>query len=88
MLLFAVRIVPKMKKPATFRDLIKDLGGVAAFADKMGFQRNTAKMMRDRNSVAFEHWGKLIEVCREHGRLYTTDDFVAMKLAASKREAA
>jgi hypothetical protein len=68
-------------KPNTFRKLIEQLGGVKPFAAKMGLPPNTAKMMRDRNSVAVEHWPLLIDVAREDGLLLTTDDFVNMKLA-------
>ncbi len=67
-----------IKKPQTFRDLITDLGGVKAFADKLGVGENNAKKMRDRNSVAVEHWPRLVMVSKENGILLTTDDFVAM----------
>lgn len=72
-----------MHKPDTFRDLIDDLGGVSAFADKMGFSTFAAKKMRDRKSIASDHWPRLIQVCRENGFLFTTDDFVALSM---KRE--
>lgn len=72
-----------MKKPDTFRDLIAALGGVKAFADKLGVTDFAAKKMRDRSSVHVDHWPALIQIARENGMLFTTDDFVAM---ASKRE--
>lgn len=72
-----------MHKPDTFRDLIRDLGGVKAFADKLGVSEFTAKKMRDRSSVAVDHWPRLLMVAREGGYLFTTDDFVAM---SAKRE--
>lgn len=65
-------------KPDTFRSLIEHLGGVKAFADKLGVGEFAAKKMRDRNSVAVEHWPRLVMVAKENGLLLTTDDFVAM----------
>ena len=73
-------------KPETFRKLIEQLGGVNSFADKMGLGEFAAKKMRDRNSVAVDHWPRLIEVARADGLILTTDEFVNMKLRA--REAA
>ena len=67
-----------IEKPDTFRDLIKALGGVKAFADKMHLGEFAAKKMRDRSSIGMDHWSKLLMVTRENGFLYTTDDFVAM----------
>lgn len=66
------------QKPDTFRDLIVNLGGVKAFADKLGVGEFAAKKMRDRNSVAVEHWPRLVMVAKEAGILLTTDDFVVM----------
>lgn len=65
-------------KPDTFRILIEKLGGVKAFADKLGIGEFAAKKMRDRNSVAVEHWPRLVLVAKENGFLFTTDDFVNM----------
>lgn len=67
-----------IEKPDTFRTLIEALGGVKAFADKLAVGEFAAKKMRDRNSVAVDHWPQLILIAREHGYLLTTDDFVAM----------
>lgn len=65
----------------TFRELIMDLGGVTAFARGMGIDTNSAKMMRDRNSVSPKHWPDLIRVCAAHGRHITVDDLVEMRKA-------
>jgi len=67
-----------MNKPHTFRDLIARIGGVSAFALAMGIPTSTAKKMRDRSSVTTRHWPKLQDVCRDHGLLFTSDDFVQM----------
>jgi len=67
-----------IEKPDTFRTLIEALGGVKAFADKLGVGEFAAKKMRDRSSVGVNHWPQLVLVAREHGYLFTTDDFVAM----------
>lgn len=75
-----------LTKPDTFRTLITALGGVSAFASVMEIGEFAAKKMRDRNSVAVEYWPKLVEVSRAHGYLYTTDDFVGMKLRSRSPE--
>lgn len=72
-----------IEKPDTFRTLIEALGGVKAFADNLGVGEFAAKKMRDRSSVAVDHWPRLVLIAREHGFLFTTDDFVAM---AQKRQ--
>lgn len=72
-----------IEKPTTFRTLIQSLGGVKSFADKMGLGEFAAKKMRDRNSIATDHWPKLLQVCRENGFLFTSDDFLEM---AGKRQ--
>jgi hypothetical protein len=72
-----------IEKPDTFRTLIEALGGVKSFADNLGVGEFAAKKMRDRSSVAVDHWPRLILVARERGFLFTTDDFVAM---AQKRQ--
>lgn len=72
-----------IEKPNTFRTLIEALGGVKSFADKMKLGEFAAKKMRDRSSIATDHWPRLLQVCRENGILFTTDDFVDM---ATRRE--
>lgn len=67
--------------PETFRGLIDDLGGVRTFADKMGLGEFAAKKMRDRNSVAVDHWPALIAVAKADKIELTNDDLVRMKLA-------
>lgn len=73
-----VRNVTMIDKPDTFRTLIDALGGVKFFADRMGCTEYAAKKMRDRSSISTDHWPTLIQVSREAGFLFTTDDFVAM----------
>lgn len=69
-------------KPDTFRTLIDRMGGVVAFAGKIGIGEFAAKKMRDRNSVAVDHWPALIEAARTDGMILTTDDLVNMKIKA------
>lgn len=66
------------QKPDTFRTLIDRLGGVKPFAELIGCTEYAAKKMRDRSSISTDHWPTLIQVSREAGLLFTTDDFVAM----------
>lgn len=70
-----------IEKPGTFRDLIVRLGGVNAFAAKMKIGEFAAKKMRDRSSIAIDHWPDVIAIARKDGLILTTDDLVNMKLA-------
>jgi hypothetical protein len=74
----AIRNVPMIDKPDTFRTLIDALGGVKSFAELMGCTEYAAKKMRDRSSITSDRWPTLIQVARERGYLFTTDDFVTM----------
>jgi hypothetical protein len=69
-----------IQKPTTFRSLIDHLGGVVAFAAATHIGEFAAKKMRDRNSIAVEHWPVIIGVARDQGLILTTDDLVNMKL--------
>jgi hypothetical protein len=71
-----------IQKPDTFRTLIDRMGGVSSFADKLGVGEFAAKKMRDRNSVAVDHWPALIDAARIDGLIFTTDDFVNMQIKA------
>jgi len=82
-----VRNVPMIEKPDTFRDLIAFLGGVNSFAAKMGIGEFAAKKMRDRNSVAVDHWSQVIAVARRDGLILTSDDLVNMKLRKQRAAA-
>lgn len=66
-------------KPDTFKKLIEDLGGVSAFAGKMRLGEFAAKKMRDRNSVAVDHWPALIEVAEGEGITLEYSDLVTMR---------
>ncbi len=77
-----------IEKPGTFRALIEKLGGVNAFAGKMRIGEFAAKKMRDRNSIAIDHWPDVIAVARVDGIILTTDDLVNMKLRAKEARAA
>ncbi|WP_159373862.1 MULTISPECIES: hypothetical protein [Rhodoplanes] len=51
---------------SSFRDLINAYG-LADFADDVGVQPNTAKQMRQRNSVAPEYWDAWVRGARRRG---------------------
>lgn len=76
-----------IEKPDTFRDLISRLGGVSAFAAKMSIGEFAAKKMRDRDSIAVDHWAGVIGVARADGLILTTDDLVNMKLRKQRAAA-
>lgn len=67
-------------KPTNFRTLIDDhLGGVSGTAEKLGVSEHAAKKMRDRRSIAFEHWPRLIELLRDDGVFLTDSDLREMR---------
>lgn len=75
-----------IEKPDTFRALIDRFGGVLSFAGKTGLGEHAVKKMRDRNSIAVEHWPVVIEASRDVGLILTSDDLLRMKVR--NREAA
>lgn len=68
-----------MTTPQTFAGLIASMGGVIAFAAKVGIGEHAAKKMRDRDSIAVEHWPAVIEAAAAEGIALTSDDFVDMR---------
>jgi hypothetical protein len=76
-----------IEKPQTFRALIDHLGGVTKFSQITGIGAFSAKKMRDRNSIAVEHWTGVISAAKAEGLILTSDDLVNMKLRATKPEA-
>jgi hypothetical protein len=54
-----------MTKPETIADLINCWPTIGAFADDIGCGYEAARKMRDRNSIAADHWSKVVEVCRK-----------------------
>lgn len=74
-------------KPDTFRALIAQLGGVTAFAGKIGAGAFAAKKMRDRNSIAVRYWPDVITASRDSGLDLTSDDLVGMKLRSEQERA-
>lgn len=69
-----------IQKPTTFRSLIDHMGGVVAFAAATHIGEFAVKKMRDRNSIAVDHWPAVIKAARAHGTILTSDDLVNMKL--------
>lgn len=67
-------------KPDTFRSLIDAFGGVAAFATATGIGEHAAKKMRDRNSIAVDHWPAVIRAAGALGIAISSDDLVRMKV--------
>lgn len=49
----------------TFRDLIGRWPSLSAFADDLGVTIHAAKQMRSRDSIAAEHWTRMVEAAKE-----------------------
>lgn len=76
-----------MNKPDTFRTLVGTLGGVSAFAEKVGVGAFAAKKMRDRNSIAVRYWPAVIAAAAADGIDLSTDDLMQMALVEKDRAA-
>lgn len=53
--------------PSTISGLIDMWPSIAEFAADLDVGYEAAKQMRRRNSVAVEHWPRLMEACRQRG---------------------
>lgn len=53
-----------MKTPNSISEIIESWPTITAFANDLGCGYEAARKMRSRNSVAPEHWGKLVALCK------------------------
>lgn len=57
----------KDTQPISFSDLINCWSSVSAFATELECEYQTARKMKDRNSIAPHHWRKLVEISQCKG---------------------
>lgn len=55
------------KHPKDFTDLINQWPNLSDFATDLGCKYQTARKMKERNSIASIHWKKLIEASKKQG---------------------
>lgn len=51
----------------TFSQLIDECGGVQAVSDALGVADSHVRVMKARNSIAVDHWPKLIDLAAAKG---------------------
>lgn len=56
-----------MSKPASISDLISRWETITAFAAAVGCGYEAARKMRDRESIAPEHWASVVSAAEAHG---------------------
>jgi hypothetical protein len=56
-----------MTEPVSISDLISNWKTIAEFAAELGCGYEAARQMRRRESIAPEHWEKVISVCSDKG---------------------
>lgn len=74
-----------MDTPLTISDLISKWPTIADFASEVGIGYEAARQMRRRESIAPEHWVRVISACHDKGIPGVTLEWLA---AQRVREAA
>lgn len=69
--------------PSSISDLISKWATVTAFAAAVGCGYEAARKMRDRESIAPEHWASVIAAASAHGVTGVTYEWLALQRAAA-----
>ncbi|MFU0503615.1 hypothetical protein [Pseudaminobacter sp. NGMCC 1.201702] len=78
-----------MEAPSTISGLIGNWDKLTEFAADVGCGYEAARKMRDRESIAPEHWAKVIAACEQRGIKGITYEWLARRrAAAADKEAA
>jgi hypothetical protein len=56
----------------TFSDLISDLGGSAAVANRIGLPAGHVRQWRKRNSIPPHYWHDIVDVAKKQGKREVT----------------
>lgn len=72
-----------MTKPTSISDLISKFSTIAEFATEVGCGYEAARQMRRRESIAPEHWAKVIDVCASKGIPGVTTEWLLGQRATS-----
>jgi hypothetical protein len=68
-----------MSEPSSISDLISNWRTIAEFASDVGCGYEAARKMRDRESIAPEHWAKVISVSDARGIEGVTYEWLARR---------
>jgi len=68
-----------MNTPNTITDLIDSWGKISDFARDVGCGYEAARQMRRRDSIAPEHWDKVVSACSKRGVKGVTYVWLASK---------
>lgn len=71
-----------MSKPQTIPELIDKWPTIAAFAADIGCGYEAARKMRDRGSIAPEHWAAVISAAKAEGISGVTYEWLASRRPA------
>lgn len=75
-----------MSEPSSISDLISNWHTIAEFAADVGCGYEAARKMRDRESIAPEHWAKVISVSEAKGIPGITYEWLALRRTTSASE--
>lgn len=76
-----------MKEPATISSLIDTWSTIAEFATEVGCGYEAARQMRRRESIAPEHWAKVIDAAAAKGIAGVTYEWLARQRAPQESAA-
>ncbi|MBB3411255.1 hypothetical protein FHT87_005208 [Rhizobium sp. BK316] len=76
------------KNPSTVQDLISEWKTIAGFAADMGCGYEAARKMHKRNSIAPEHWPKVIAISAEKEIEGITFEWLARQRISQQPETA
>lgn len=68
-----------MSEPSSISDLIANWRTIAEFASEVGCGYEAARKMRDRESIAPEHWAKVIGASEAKGIAGVTYEWLARR---------
>lgn len=68
-----------MSEPSSISDLISNWRTIAEFASDVGCGYEAARKMRDRESIAPEHWAKVISASETKGIAGVTYEWLARR---------
>jgi len=72
-----------MSTPATISELISKWGKLTEFAADVGCGYEAARKMRDRESIAPDHWPSVIAACERRGIEGITYEWLARRRASA-----
>lgn len=78
-----------MRKETSTKDLINNWKTIREFSDDVGCGYEAARKMRDRNSIAPEHWNNVLMASKSKGLNWVTVDWlIKLRSRPSKQDKA